>query len=136
MRIQTLHPQAARRAAFTLMEVLVVVAIVVIMASVGTIGVLRYLENAKYNQAEQQMMNLATVEKTQRMKNNGEPLQDITALAPYLERGEQALIDPWGNMYQMNYISVVNALGEEELRAQFSTVQINPETGEPVYWPK
>lgn len=94
-----------RRAAFTLVEVLVVVAIVVILASVGTLATFKFLEDAKVDTARAKAENLVTAVKTWQTKNDNQEVTDITVLIPYLEAGEKGLYDPWGNMYVIQYVS-------------------------------
>jgi general secretion pathway protein G len=124
-----------RRAAFTLMEVLVVVAIVVILASVGTIATLTFLKNAKEDKARQQMMNLEMAEKTWALRNSGNQLQngDITPLADFLDQGQNALIDPWGQMFRVEYVQTQNSTGITNYRAVFSTT--NQDNGQQIMHP-
>ncbi len=124
-----------RRAAFTLMEVLVVVAIVVILASVGTIATLTFLKGAKEDKARQQMMNLSLAEKAWSLKNSGNQLQggDISPLADFLEQGQSALIDPWGQMFQVQYVASQNSTGTTNQRAVFSTT--NMDNGQQIVFP-
>ena len=49
---QRAENRAVRRAAFTLLEVLIVVAILVILASAASIALFRYLEDAKVGRAK------------------------------------------------------------------------------------
>jgi general secretion pathway protein G len=93
-----------RRAAFTLVEVLVVVAIVVILASVGTLATFKFLEDAKVDTARAKAENLLTATKTWQTKNDNQQVTDITVLIPYLEAGEKGLYDPWNNMYSVQYM--------------------------------
>jgi len=52
--------RVSRRAAFTLLEVLVVVAILVILAGVGVVATTRYLEDARKSKAQLGCNGLAT----------------------------------------------------------------------------
>ena len=92
-----------RRAAFTLMEVLVVVAIVVILASVGTLATLKFLEDAKIDTARASAQNLLTYAKTYEVKHGGDPFTDMTQLSEYADSGNRALLDPWQQQYQFTY---------------------------------
>lgn len=119
-----------RRSAFTLMEVLVVVAIVVILASVGTIATLTFLKGAKEDKALQQMMNLSLAEKAWSLKNSGRSLDDggspdITPLADFLDQGQTALIDPWGTQFTVSYVQTQNSTGTSVKRAVFATTNID-----------
>jgi general secretion pathway protein G len=93
-----------RRAAFTLVEVLVVVAIVVILASVGTLATFKFLEDAKVDTARAKAENLVTAAKSWSVKNDNQQVTDITVLIPYLEGGEKALYDPWNQAYTIEYV--------------------------------
>ncbi len=96
-----------RRAAFTLMEMLVVVAIIVALAAVGGVYLLGYLRSSQESTAKTQMKNLAEQCKVYYMKNNTWP-QNLQVLLqpdpkngnqPYLEDSNK-IMDPWGNQYQ------------------------------------
>lgn len=93
-----------RRAAFTLVEVLVVVAIVVILASVGTLATFKFLEDAKVDTARAKAENLLTAAKSWSVKNDNQQVTDITVLIPFIEGGERGLRDPWGEPYQIQYV--------------------------------
>jgi general secretion pathway protein G len=98
----------SRRAAFTLVEVLVVVAIVVILASVGTLATFKFLEDAKVDAARAKANNLSTVYDSYMVKNPDmsiEMFQDISVLEPFLNDGIKGLLDPWGNTYQFMPVS-------------------------------
>jgi len=127
-----------RRSAFTLMEVLVVVAIIVILASVGTIATLKFLEDAKEDQAIMQMQNMETVLKSWQMKNSGQELDpaNISVLADGLDKQQAALYSPFdGNPpYQLRYIPVTNSQGETYNRPQFFVV--NPKNQKEIVWPR
>lgn len=100
---------ARRRSAFTLLEVLVVVAIIVILATVSTIYIFGYLDGANVDTAQQQMQVLEKACKSYMLKSNGVPpgsLQEIVVPQngknPLVDGGERALMDPWGQPYQYN----------------------------------
>jgi general secretion pathway protein G len=90
-----------RRAAFTLVEVLVVVAIVVILASIGTLATFKFLEDAKVDAARAKAEQLQVYAKTWQTRNDGQYITNDTLplLAQYAEDGEKALLDPWGLPY-------------------------------------
>jgi len=97
-----------RRAAFTLLEVLIVVAILVILAGVGGVTMLKYLDDARKDKARIDVKTLSDVVKTYEVKHDGPPanLQALTqpdtdGSKPYLESAE-ALRDPWGGEYQFD----------------------------------
>ena len=107
MMLQTARNRATRRAAFTLLEILVVVAIVVILAGVGVVATTSYLENAKKSKAVLGCKGLSQAAEayyTNPSSNNTYPqsLQELIQ-PPFggslLKNGQQDLIDPWGKPY-------------------------------------
>lgn len=100
----------SRRDAFTLIEVLVVMAIIVILAGVATVGIMRYLDNAKELAAEAQMKNISTAYLTYYTRSGGDSWPaDITELiAPsdggraYLDGGQSAIMSPWKQVYTVS----------------------------------
>jgi len=90
------------RAAFTLVEVLVVVAIVVILASIGTLATFKFLEDAKVDAARAKAEQLQIYAKTWMTRNDPAVIDssNIQLLAQYAEDGERALYDPWNQPYQ------------------------------------
>lgn len=102
---------APRRAAFTLLEVLVVVAILVILAGIAVVAVPRYLEDGKRTSAMAGCKNLATAIQSY-TSNPGNPTGEfptqITDLIQppfggpsYLGNGQADTIDPWGKPYNI-----------------------------------
>ncbi len=99
---QRAENRAVRRAAFTLLEVLIVVAILVILASAASIALFRYLEDAKVGRAKTDMKTIETAIKTYYAQNGEWPPQQqggLAAVAPLIEQGQHGLIDPWGGQY-------------------------------------
>jgi general secretion pathway protein G len=92
-----------RRHAFTLMEVLVVVAILVVLAGIGVM-VFRYLDDSKERIAFAGAKNIETAVNQYKMNNGNFPesLQILAepseGKAAYLE--EKSLFDPWNRPYQ------------------------------------
>ena len=126
---------ARRREAFTLLEVLVVVAIIVILATVSSIYIFRYLEDAKVDTARQNMQNLEKACKTYILKSGGhapptlgELLQPSDGGRPFIDGGQSALIDPWGKPFQYNGGNV-NGAGDPD-PVVFTT---NPSNNQPIY---
>src|SRR4051812_33978765 len=105
--------RAHRRGGFTLLEVLVVVAILVILSTVAVVATTRYLEDARKSRAQLQCKSLAqTIEAYQANPQSGnqypENLQQL--LQPpfggtsFLKNGQDDLIDPWGQPYQVQFV--------------------------------
>lgn len=117
----------SRRSAFTLLEVLVVVAIIVVLASVSSIYVFKFFDDSKKDKALMDMQALNTAYQSYKLKTD-EDLSDISQLAPYMTQGTSALSDPYGNRYQIRQMS--NA--EQQDRIQFFTVI----KGEEIFWPR
>lgn len=131
MIVRVTRPLAARsRAAFTLLEVLVVVAILVILAGVAGIYVFKYLDDAKKGRATMDMQALEMAYDTVTAKN-GSPPESMAELTPYLKQGQAALLDPWGNQYQ--YRNIQSDVGP---RVQFFTRSGQGSDGEEIVWPK
>ena len=103
--------RVARRTAFTLLEVLVVVAILVILAGVGVVATTRYLEDARKAKAQLACQGLSqSIDlyiKNPANTNSEPPTQLSDLLNPpfggtgYLKNGQQDLVDPWGQQYQI-----------------------------------
>lgn len=98
----------SRRSAFTLLEVLIVVAILVVLAGVSSIYVFRYLDDAKRDRVKADVRTLTTACEAYMRNNDGNPPQSLAELVqppdnrkPYLP-GPEALLDPWGKEYQYN----------------------------------
>jgi general secretion pathway protein G len=124
---------SGRRSAFTLLEVLVVVAILVVLASVASIAVFRYLEESREDKATLDMQALEKSYKTLVVKSGGEVNSqnfNLGMLVPYLETGEAALIDPWGKPYMFRFGQ--STAGDE--RIQFYT--LNKDGTRELVWPK
>lgn len=93
------------RGAFTLMEMLVVVAILVVLAGAAVPLYMRYLEDAKRDTARINVQTIAKTCETYRLRF-GEYPASLAALvqqapdggAPYLE--QDSLRDPWQREYQ------------------------------------
>jgi len=120
-----------RRAAFTLMEMLVVVAIIVALAGIGGYFLLGAGEDAKKSTAQAQARGaLTSAVQTYKLKNNTWPQsldvllnKDPKGYGPYLE-SKDALIDPWGNPYHYNAAGTHNNGLKPDIYA------VHPETQE------
>jgi prepilin-type N-terminal cleavage/methylation domain-containing protein len=93
------------RLGFTLMEVLVVCAILVILAGTASIAVFKFLEDAKVDKATLDIEALTKAAKTYSIKHGGQTPNGLEDVLPYLDGGSQSnLIDPWGNQYQYEVV--------------------------------
>lgn len=92
------------REGFTLIEILVAVAIIGILGTVATISITRSLDKAKVTAAQEAVRNIHSACETYKMSTKKYP-SDLNALVtgddPYLQGGEGSLEDPWGNDYRM-----------------------------------
>ncbi|MGF1579359.1 MAG: type II secretion system protein [Gemmataceae bacterium] len=102
-----INNRASKRAAFTLMEMLVVVAIIVALAAVGGYYLLGQLGASQESTARTQMQVLTKACKTYFIRNNQWPPNWEALLnpdsknggEPYLEDNSY-LTDPWGGTYK------------------------------------
>jgi general secretion pathway protein G len=107
MIVQRNTSRQRNRRGFTLMEVLVVVAILVILAGTASIFLFRYLDDAKTNRAQADLQTLTKACQSYKIKYQDYPasLQELVnppeGGKPYLTSAD-ALNDPWGKPYQYN----------------------------------
>lgn len=98
---------AERRAGFTLLEVLVVVAIIVMLAGVGGYYVIQQYETSKLSRAKIDCEALSNMVETYKL-NNGDYPASVEQLAAPQPSGAAALCppdktrDPWGKPYQID----------------------------------
>lgn len=125
-----LHPRtrsASRRSAFTLLEVLVVVAIILVLASVATVAVLQIQEDNKADTAKMNATTLANAVKMYSLRNDGNPPANIQDILPLIDGNDpNKLIDPWGQQYQIG--SLDTGTGTPSIYV----FTINPKTGEEI----
>jgi general secretion pathway protein G len=94
----------AARSAFTLLEVLIVVAILVVLAGVSSIYVFRYLNDAKVDAAKTGAVTLAKAAQAYEVRFGQLPeslqqlVQPPDGSKPFVE--PDALLDPWQQPYQ------------------------------------
>ena len=100
--------QTRRRPAFTLVEVLVVMVILVIIAGAATFAVFGNLEKAKVQEAKIKAQKIEQAAQSYYATNNEfptDPSQLINAgpdgSAPLLVGGQPAILDPWGHQYTL-----------------------------------
>lgn len=94
---------------FTLVELLVVVAILGILATGAVVYVPRFLESGNKGAAEKDIQALKTAvmqyyTDKRKYPENLDVLVDTSGdKEPYIEGGEGVLIDPWGNKYELKF---------------------------------
>jgi general secretion pathway protein G len=97
----------ALRRAFTLMEILIVVAIIVVLAGIGGYYLMPQLDRAKESAAKAKAMTIDKAVQTYKTNNDTYPTIDALIQpdpknnnAPYLE--DDAILDPWGQKYTLD----------------------------------
>jgi general secretion pathway protein G len=104
--IQTTVEQLAR-AAFTLMEMLIVVAIIVALAGMGGYYFIGQMAKAKEGVAKAQISEIDKAVETYQLSHDQPPAQLAMLLqadqlgGPYLKSAD-TLTDPWGNQFGYN----------------------------------
>jgi general secretion pathway protein G len=105
MIVQSTIRRQARRA-FTLMEMLVVVAIIVALSGIGGYYYFAQLEKSEDTKAKAQITIISKAVETYMIDHSGGRPPSLEALlqqdergGPYLETAE-AITTPWGGMYQ------------------------------------
>jgi general secretion pathway protein G len=116
--IRTRRGKATRRAAFTLLEVLIVVAILVILASAASVSLFRYLEDAKVGKAKAEMNTVLGAVKKYYTEHGDypDPGSLPTTIGPMIE-GNPGLNDPWGGVYSLRTSGEQQADGTTNNRA-------------------
>ncbi len=103
MKLPRTALRRSTRRAFTLMEVLVVVAIIVVLASVATIS-FKYLSDSKYDVAKMKMKKIESAITAYKLRYGGNPPSDLSELTSTVD-GNQAylenedILDPWGHPF-------------------------------------
>jgi general secretion pathway protein G len=95
----------AARAGFTLLEVLIVVAILVVLAGVGGVTYMSYLESAKEDVAKSKIKSIETACDAYRIKFGEFPQALAVLTQPYPDGSAgpldpEALRDPWEREFQ------------------------------------
>jgi hypothetical protein len=110
--------------------ILVLVAILMTILGVSSVFVFRQLEATRADWARLDMKALETAYKSaMRAKSEAEPNYPADII-PLLEQGENGLIDPWGNQYQVRVFTCVDGYGPQP---QFFTFTF---WGEEIVWPR
>ncbi len=124
------------RAAFTLVEVLVVMAIIVIIAGTGTIAALNYLAEAKVKEAKIRASNIARACESYKATHDGtwpaalnELVSPTDGSRPLLQGGDSAITDPWGKRFNMQ---VVN----DNFNVERAVISTTTDDGREVKWPE
>ena len=101
------HRRLAARRGFTLMEVMLVAAILLILAGVATVAVSGYMGQAKKSEAKIEMQKIVKAAETFHV-NYGEWPQSCQMLIqpyqgdpPLVPGGADDITDPWGQPYQL-----------------------------------
>jgi len=117
MVLEKRDQRAQGRGGFTLMEVLVVMAIIVILAGIGGVIYMRYLEDARRDRAKIDVQALTGACQNYSVKYGEYPasleqlLSPPDGAAPYIER--TLLFDPWNRPYQYQYPGQHNAINRK-----------------------
>jgi len=109
------RPSREAEAGFTLLELLVVLGIIALLATVAGPQVLRYLGKARTDTAKAQIAAISTALELYALYNGTFPTQEAglsvlvnapsngaTWHGPYLKR-QDALLDPWGRPYNYRF---------------------------------
>jgi general secretion pathway protein G len=100
-RRQNRAPGRASRGGMTVMELLVAIAMVAVLAAMGTAAYHRYIERARIHQATMEIGGMGA-QISQYAQDNGWQYPDTLA-----DVGLDGRLDPWGQPYR--YINIANA---------------------------
>jgi len=136
IRPATPAPRRLRlRPAFTLVEVLVVMVILVIIAGAATVATFSYLDKAKRQETRlkaQKIENAAKSYYALYQDYPTDPMQLVQQMpdgsAPLIEGGQSAVLDPWGQPFQMSII--------QDDQASTRVRVISNGSGTPIAWPE
>ena len=124
------------RAAFTLVEVLVVMAIIVIIAGTGTIAALNYLDEARVKEAKIKATNISKACESYKANHDGTWPTALTELVsptdgskPLLQGGDTAITDPWGKTYNMQIVN-------DNFNVERAVISTTTDDGREVKWPE
>ena len=92
------------RAGFTLIEILVAVAIIGILATGAVVGIPQLLAGSKVDAAAQNVQTLKNGVTAFQMRYPGKRFTELRQLVegddPIIDGGKDVLVDPWGNEYK------------------------------------
>ena len=115
-----------RRRGFTLIEVLAVVTILLILASIATVSVQSYMYKAKVSEARIKAQSIIQAAKAHYLTTSEVPtIQQLVERSadgspPPLEGGMKAITDPWNNLYTLEFIQS-DAAGSQRFAVSFTT---------------
>jgi general secretion pathway protein G len=104
MKLAPYTSRHGARGGFTLIEIMLVVVIIGMLATVAIVNVPKYIDKSSTNTAKAQIKSLGTMLNTYYMENGKYPgsLGELTTGDdPYLEGKIPS--DPWGGQYQYSY---------------------------------
>ena len=126
MILQNRSRSVSRRSAFTLLEVLVVVAIILVLASVATVAVFQVQEDNKESTAKMNAINLEKAVKAYMLKHDAKPAS-WDEVMKYIDGQDPAkLNDPWQGQYKFDFVT-----NENGIESPF-VYTINPKTGDQI----
>jgi general secretion pathway protein G len=112
--------RATVRGGFTLMEILVVAAIIVVLAGAAVPIFMKHLEDSKWDRAWQDARTIAQQCEVYKIKHGGDYPASLQVLATIDETGfayfeQQNLIDPWKKAYEYAPVGSHNQMGRAEV---------------------
>ena len=135
MIVRPAHAATKLRRAFTLLEVLVVMAIILIIAGGATFAAMGYLARAKVNGAYTQMAKIQQAVKAYAIQNDGNYPENLNVLVndpsgkPLLEGNTLAITDPWGKPYQLT-------VQTDSTGSVVPRIMTTDDSGKQIFWPK